>query len=77
VVDAVTGEAPWGVEWLPARADGGTVINAVNLLNHSVNVKILRGRQPFAAADLLSLGGREKVETLQPMTPALAAPENN
>jgi hypothetical protein len=74
VVDAATGEAAWGVEWLPARVNGRTVINAVNLLREPVQVRILRGNRTLAATDLLSLGGREQVETLKPMTPVLASP---
>ena len=74
VVDAATGEAAWGVEWLPAKVNGRTVINAVNLLREPVQVRILRGNRTLAATDLLSLGGREQVETLKPMTPVLAAP---
>ena len=74
VVDAATGAAAWGVEWLPARVNGRTVINAVNLLREPVQVRILRGNRTLAATDLLSLGGRELVETLKPMTPVLAVP---
>ena len=72
VVDAATGKAIWGVEWLPARVKGRTVINAVNLLNKPVDVRILRGNRMLTATNLFSLGGREPVETLQPMTPVLA-----
>lgn len=72
VVDGATGQAVWGVEWLPARVNGRTVINLVNLLNKPVDVKILRGNRTLATVNLLSLGGREPVETLQPMTPVLA-----
>jgi hypothetical protein len=74
VVDAATGEAAWGVEWLPTRVNGRTVINAVNLLCEPVQVRILRGNRTLAATDLLSFGGREQVETLKPMTPVLALP---
>jgi hypothetical protein len=75
VVDASTGQSAWGVEWLPAKVNGRTVINAVNLLNKPVRVKIMRGNQMLAAADLLTLGAfKEPVETLQPMTPVLDAP---
>jgi hypothetical protein len=72
VVDAATGNAVWGVEWLSARVNGRMVINIVNLLNKPVDVKILRGNRMLTATNLLSLGGREPVETLQPMTPVLA-----
>ncbi len=75
LVDATTGEAAWGVEWLPARINGRTVINAVNLRRLPLHVKILRGNRTAAATDLLSLGGRAQVETLPPMTPVLAAPD--
>jgi hypothetical protein len=74
LVDAATGEPVWGVEWLPAKIKGRTVINAVNLLRHPVQVSILKGNRPVTAIDLLSLGGREPVETLQPMVPVLCVP---
>ena len=72
VVDGATGQPVWGVEWLPAKVNGRTVINLVNLLNKPVEVKILRGNRVLATTNLLSLGGREPVETLQPMMPVLA-----
>lgn len=74
LVNAGTGEPVWGVEWLPAKVRGKTVINAVNLLREPVRVKILRGQREIAAKDLLSLGGREEVGTLKPMVPALCQP---
>jgi hypothetical protein len=74
MVDASTDEPAWGVEWLPAKVDGRTVINAVNLRREPIHIKILRGGEAVTATDLLSLGGREQVETLRPMTPVLCAP---
>jgi hypothetical protein len=74
LVDSATGKAAWGVEWLPAKVGGRTVISAVNLTHNPVRIKILRGDRTVAAADLLSLGGRGQVDTLQPMTPVLAVP---
>jgi len=74
LVDAATGGPVWGVEWLPAKVKGRTVINAVNLLRHPVQVSILKGNRPVTATDLLSLGGREPVESLQPMVPVLCVP---
>jgi beta-galactosidase GanA len=74
LVEAATDEPVWGVEWLPAKLKGRTIINAVNLLRHPVQVSILKGNRPVTATDLLSLGGREPVETLQPMVPVLCVP---
>ena len=71
VVDVKTGDAVWGVEWLPVKVGGRTVINAVNLLRNPVSVNILQGQQKVAATDLLSPGGRGRVETLKPMVPVL------
>jgi hypothetical protein len=72
VVDSATGAPPWGVEWLPASYRGHAVINAVNLLREPVRVVIMHNERDMPANDLLSLGGRERVATLQPMTPVLA-----
>ena len=74
LVEAATGEPAWGVEWLPAKVNGRSVINAVNLLRHPVQVSILKGNRPVAATDLLSLGSRESVEALKPMVPVLCVP---
>ncbi len=74
MVDALTGKPVWGVEWLPARVNGRTVINAVNLLREPAHVTVLRGNRKIAAIDLLSLGGREPVEILKPMIPVLCMP---
>jgi len=73
LVDAATGEPVWGVEWLPVKLKGRTVINAVNLLSRPIQVSILKGTRRIAATNLLSLGGQEPVETLQPMVPVLGA----
>ena len=62
------------MEWLPAKVNGSTVINAVNLLGHRVQISILKDNRPVTAIDLLSLGGREPVETLKPMVPVLGVP---
>ncbi len=73
VVDDVTGEPIWGVEWLPAKVNGRMVINAVNLLRAPVQVKIIHAGHDMPVTDLLSLGARGHVETLQPMVPVLCA----
>ncbi len=72
LVDAKTGEPIWGVEWLPVKVGGRTVINIVNLRGKPYDVKLLRAGIEIEAHDLLSLGGREKVTTLLPLTPVLA-----
>jgi len=72
VVDATTGEPIWGVEWLPARVGGRTVINMINYTGSPIDVRILRANKPVEAHDLLSLGGRERVSTLKSLTPVLA-----
>ena len=72
VVDAKTGEPIWGVEWLPAKVNGRTVINMINFQGKPVEVKILRDGKEVEAKDLLSLGGRERVATLKSLTPVLA-----
>jgi len=74
IVDAATGQPGWGVEWLPVKVGGRTVINAVNLLRQPVSVEIRRGDRAVAGADLLSLGERQPVQTLRPMTPVLCVP---
>ena len=65
VVGAKTGEPVWGVESLPAKVGGRTVINMISYWGKPVEVKILRGGKEIVARDLLSLGGREKVSTLK------------
>ena len=72
VLDAETGEPAWGVEWLPVQIEGRTVINIVNLLAKPVEVKILRNGKKVKTRNLLSLGGRDKVRVLEPITPVLA-----
>lgn len=72
VIDAKTGEPVWGVDWLPARVGGRMVISILNFRGEPVNVKILRAGAPAEAFDLLSLGGREQVSELKPLTPVLA-----
>ncbi|MBP6965353.1 MAG: beta-galactosidase [Armatimonadetes bacterium] len=83
VVDAKTGEPVWGVEWLAAKVGDRQLVNVVDLLSRPVNVKLISRRNVIyerltaedpvlEAADLLSLGGKSKVETLLPMVPVLA-----
>ena len=72
VVDAASGQPVWGVEWLPAKFKGRDFINVVDLRDQPFAVKILRHGNPVAARDLLSLGGRESVGPLKPITPVLA-----
>lgn len=71
VVEARTGKPLWGVEWLPARISGRTVVNMVNLLDKPVDVKVLLRGKEVHARDLLSFG-RPAVRTLEPETPVLA-----
>jgi hypothetical protein len=72
VVDAKTGEPIWGVEWLPAKVGGRTVINIANWRGKAYDVKVLRQGVEVDARDLLSLGGREKVTALKPISVILA-----
>ncbi len=72
VVDAKTGDPVWGVEWLPAKCGGRTIMNLISYNSKPVEVKILRNGKQITARDLLSLGGRASVAVLQPLTPALA-----
>lgn len=72
VVDASTGEPVWGVEWLPARTGGRTVINIVNLKDTTVELEVRRKDRPVRTMDLFSLGGREAVRQAKPITPILA-----
>lgn len=72
VVDAKTGRPVWGVEWLPAKVGGATIVNMVNLTSKPVDVTIVAGGKPVRARDLLSLLGRELVGRLKPITPVLA-----
>jgi hypothetical protein len=75
VVDAATGEPVWGVEWLPVKAKGRTVINIVNLRTVPIDVKVISGGKQVECKDLLSIVGRESVKTLKPVTPVLAEVE--
>ncbi len=84
VVDAKTGRPVWGVEWLPVKVKGRTVINMINLTAKPVDVKVMGigGGNPMAqqpgfnrtldARDLLSIGGAAKAKMLLPITPVLA-----
>ncbi len=72
VVDAQTGKPLWGVEWLAAQASGRTLVNVCNLRATPFQVKLVRNGKPIDARDLLSLGGREAVRTIKPITPVLA-----
>lgn len=67
VIDAASGEPVWGVEWLPARVGGRTVINLANLGTEAVEVKVLLRGKEVAVRDLFSLGGRERLGRLEPM----------
>lgn len=71
MLDSATGQPVWGVEWLPAKAGGRTVINAVNLLRHPVQIKILHHNQTVAEKDMLNLRDHKQVTTLEPMMPVL------
>jgi len=75
VVDAKTGEPIWGVEWRTAKVGKRTIINIINLRGKAYDVKILRHNAEIEAKDLFSLGGKEKVSTLKPLTPVLAEVE--
>jgi len=76
VLDAATWQPVWGVEWLPAKVKGHTIINMVNLrYQQPVKVRIVAHGKAVEARDLLSLGGRERASTLQPLTPVLAEVE--
>ncbi len=72
VVDPATGEPLWGVEWLPVKLEGRTLVNVVNLTDKPKQVSLVRGPDMLPARDLLSLGGRESVGLLKPGTPVLA-----
>ena len=76
VIDAATGKPAWGVEWLPAKVGGRTLINMTNLTDKPVTVKVLfRGKQ-IGVNDLFSLGGKGKVGLLKPMQVALGEVAN-
>jgi len=72
VVDAETGEPVWGVEWLPAKVGDRTIVNIVNLLNESREIKLMLRGETVNARDLLSFGGKREVRRLEPITPVLA-----
>lgn len=83
VVDAKTAKPVWGVEWLPAKLGDRTVVNIVNLRATPFEVKLVREggarrgegeapAEPLAARDLLSLGGKAGVGSLNPIAPVLA-----
>lgn len=72
VVDAKTGEPVWGVEYLPTKIGGRTVINVISYWGKPLDVKILHDGKEIEVKNLLSLGGREKVATLKCLTPVLA-----
>lgn len=75
VVDAKTGQPIWGVEWLPVKLNGRTIVNIVNFRGKPYDVKLMRDGREVAAIDLLSLTGRESVSTLKTLTPILAEVE--
>jgi len=72
VVDAKTNVPAWGVEWLPARIGGRTVISITNLRGTPFEIKVLHKGIPVEAKDLLSLGARDKVSTARTLSPILA-----
>lgn len=72
VVDALTGEPAWGVEWLPVESGGRTVINMVNLTNEPAWVKVVSGDREVTAVDMLDRLGPMPVRVLKPMQPVLA-----
>jgi hypothetical protein len=62
-----SGKPVWGVEWREADTDGGTLINMVNYLNNSVNVKLYNKGENVEAVDVLtgkSLSGTIKLQPL-------------
>ncbi|MCC6484615.1 MAG: beta-galactosidase [Armatimonadetes bacterium] len=71
VVDAESGQPIWGVEWLATRYQGKELLNIVNLHGQPHRIKIVRNGQPVEAKNLLSLGGKEPVGDLKPLTPVL------
>jgi hypothetical protein len=76
IVDAFTGEPVWGLEWLPAKIGDRTVVSIVNLREQQACIKILVGGNRVQARDLLSLGGRDYVRVIKPITPVLAELED-
>jgi hypothetical protein len=72
VVDALTGKPIWGLEWIPAKIGNRTVISIINLRNVDMHVKILLNGKRVDAKDLLSLGGKDLVRLIKPITPVLA-----
>jgi len=76
LVDAATGGPVWGVEWLPAKVGGRTVVNMVDLRDRPMQVRIMRNGRSVKARDLLSLGGLQRVGALKPEVPILAEVEN-
>ena len=76
LVDAATGGPVWGVEWLPAKIGGRTVISILDLRSDPKQTKLQAHGKTIKAKDLLSLGGREKVGALNPEVPVLAEVEN-
>ena len=72
VLGAATENPVWGVEWLPAKVNGRTVVNLINLRDAPVEVQIFSRGDPVSARNLLGLGGDQKVLKLMPMVPVLA-----
>lgn len=72
VTDARSGKPVWGVEWLPVRVGGKTVINMVDLRTIPFDVFVTVRGQAVPAHDLLSLGGKSEIRRLKPITPVLA-----
>ncbi len=72
VVDALTGEPVWGVEWLPVEVNGRTVVNMVNLAKEQAWVKVVSNGRKVEAVNLLDRLGPMPVRVLKPAQPVLA-----
>lgn len=72
LIDTATGGPAWGVEWLPAKIGGRSVISILDLRSDRKNVELQVDGRRIEAKDLLSIGGRAKVGLLAPMVPVLA-----
>lgn len=72
VVDAVTGVPVWGVEYLPAKVNGRSIVYIINLSRKVQQVKVLRDGREAPARDLMSMGSLQRVDKLKPMVPVVA-----
>lgn len=68
MVDAETGKAPWGVEWLCARYGGHLVVNLCNYLREPQSVRISGG--PYV--NLITRQRLGDAIELKPLVPVLA-----